>query len=329
MPAASIVVQKSRVVVQQRHVRRSLVTTIEIRPNRHEIRPQVAVGAICNKHAGSMRKLESRPRSWYIKSTDVYTAKPPFLLVRPLPCAGSRIFAAPGTESSHDANHATCRPNLPHVRLASDCSLFNLLLAAFVACIATSALAQEYRTDPIDENAKKNGYKGSGVKDPAVYSADKAIFDEYFQKAYFPSMTHPTSEGLAELGRLRSDLFSKYLRETSNQQFQTNLSKMAYDAMLKVAANMEQLNPPQVADPPYHPAVRYNAILIVGMLDEKYAADGTPKPYPAATKVMTLIVDWRHHQRSLSTARSFSAPDRAEERTPSIAIRWTRRPPLQ
>ena len=44
MPATSIVVQKWRVVVQQSHVPRSLVTTISNSvEGRHEFRPQVAV----------------------------------------------------------------------------------------------------------------------------------------------------------------------------------------------------------------------------------------------------------------------------------------------
>jgi hypothetical protein len=48
--------------------------------------------------------------------------------------------------------------------------------------------------------------------------------------------------------------------------------------------------------PPYHPAVRYNAILVIGQLDEQYAIERggnsrPPKPYPRATSALTKIVD--------------------------------------
>jgi hypothetical protein len=47
-------------------------------------------------------------------------------------------------------------------------------------------------------------------------------------------------------------------------------------------------------EPTYHPAVRYNAVLIVGMLDEQYAREGatTPaKPYPKANSALTGVVN--------------------------------------
>jgi hypothetical protein len=46
-------------------------------------------------------------------------------------------------------------------------------------------------------------------------------------------------------------------------------------------------------NPPCHPAARYNAILIIGLLDEKYSPDGRQPPivYAPATKAMTAIVD--------------------------------------
>jgi hypothetical protein len=168
-----------------------------------------------------------------------------------------------------------------------------VLAIALLTCLAGASWAQDYRSDPIVEEARRAGGGRilQWVKDPAAYAQDKARFDAYFQKYYFPVMTHSSPENLAVLGKLRYDLINKFLRGTTNQDLQNNLTNMAYDAMLKVAANVETLNPPKVADPPYHPAVRYNAILAIGMLDETYASGGQPpKPYPKATAAMTSIV---------------------------------------
>jgi hypothetical protein len=169
-------------------------------------------------------------------------------------------------------------------------------LIAFAACFGAIASAQEYRTDPINEKARGHLVAVQrAVKTPGDYDANKAIFDEFFTQYYFPLMTRPTPDGLAALGKLRYDLFNRYLWDTTNQALQAKLTELAYDAMLKISANVLELKPVEVAEPPYHPAVRYNAILVVGMLDEKYAVEGTgnsvPKPYPPATKVLTSIVD--------------------------------------
>jgi hypothetical protein len=172
-----------------------------------------------------------------------------------------------------------------------------LALVIIASCFAASSVAQEYRTDPIKAEARGHLVDVQrSVKTPADYAANKAKFDEFFAQFYFPMMTRPTPDGLAVLGKMRADLFSRYLWETTNAQLQADLTKLAYDAMLKISANVTELKPQvKVADPPYHPAVRYNAILIVGMLDEKYAVPGVenskPVPYPPATKILTQIVD--------------------------------------
>jgi hypothetical protein len=199
---------------------------------------------------------------------------------------------------------------LAGIQIATVCRLGRrallVALAAGFAATAATAAAQEYRTDNIDNNAR--GHRVAvqrAVKNPADYTANQAIFAQFFQNYYFPMMTRPTPEGLAELGKLRSELFKLHLWATTNEQLQGDLTKLAYDAMLKVTANVLSLRPVEVANPPYHPAVRYNAVLILGMLDEKYAAEGgngVPKPYPPATKILTSIVD------SATTTTRFPPP---------------------
>jgi hypothetical protein len=170
------------------------------------------------------------------------------------------------------------------------------LLIAVATGIVAAASAQEYRADPSDNAAKQNlGAAMASVKNPGRYATDKAKVQEYFAKHYFPEMTGFEPDNLKALGDARFNLFKRYLWATSNADYQKDLTKTAFDSSLKIAANLTQLKPAVVADPPYHPAVRYNAVLILGMLDEQYAIDGAggrpPKPLPAATKALTAIVD--------------------------------------
>jgi hypothetical protein len=186
--------------------------------------------------------------------------------------------------------------------------VFSTPLVAIVVSFAGIASAQEYRTDNIDANARGHSIDVQrSVKNPADYTANKAKLAEYFQKYYFPSMTRPTPEALAELSKRRNDLFKLHLWATTNEELQSDLTALTHETMLKIAANVLELKPQiVVADPPYHPAVRYNAVLILGMLDEKYAVEGAanavPKPYPPATKILTSIVD------SATTTTRFPPP---------------------
>src|SRR4051812_15501155 len=159
-----------------------------------------------------------------------------------------------------------------------------LLAICLLALCSTPgrALSQEYQSDPIDE-------KGAGrnrvvaqqcVRDGGAYAANKDKFLEYFNNYHFPAMTRTEPEKMGELGRLREDLFKVYLWKTSNPELQRDLTDAALKRMGKI-----------VQSPAYHPAVRYNAILVIGMLDEKYSPDGKQPPTPKATKGLTSIVD--------------------------------------
>ena len=98
-------------------------------------------------------------------------------------------------------------------------------------------------------------------------------------------MTRFGSNDLAELGKMRYELFSKFLWPTSSVQMQEDLTDLAFKKMSPVVKSRN-----------YHPAVRYNAILIIGLLDDKYAIDGGPNrrpstPHKKANELLLLIVD--------------------------------------
>jgi hypothetical protein len=158
------------------------------------------------------------------------------------------------------------------------------LIWIFLLCGAIgSAAGQAFKSDPIDKAARAYSANAKQwLTNPAAYTADKQHFDDYFIKYYFPDMTHAEDADLGRIGDSRFNLFKKFLWATTNVQLQQDLTNMAYVKM-----------GPLVVDAGYHPAVRYNAILVIGMLDEQYAnAPGqTPKPLAKATKALTGVVD--------------------------------------
>ncbi len=160
-------------------------------------------------------------------------------------------------------------------------ALAALILLNFVV----AATAQEYLTLPIDEKAR--GLRGIAqmcVKSPADYAANKDKFDEYFTKYHFPAMTRTEPDKLGEVGKLREDLFKTFLWKSTNATLQQDLTQLTFGWMGKIVS---------ADSPPCHPAARYNAILVIGLLDEKYSPDGRQPPivYAPATKAMTAVVD--------------------------------------
>jgi hypothetical protein len=158
-----------------------------------------------------------------------------------------------------------------------------------LSCLLGSASAQQYQADQPDEKVRKT--YGARIKqwlnNPATYAADKENFVKYFNEFYFPDMTLNSDADLGRLGDSRSNLFRRILWQTSNEALQQDLTALAYDKMRAIVL---------AKDPaPYHPAVRYNAVLVLGMLDQQYAIETgagkrPPKPLPDANKFLVLIV---------------------------------------
>jgi hypothetical protein len=155
--------------------------------------------------------------------------------------------------------------------------------ALLLLAVASSSFAQDYFTLPIDSKAAQlRGAAQQYLRNPAA--ADQAKFDEYFKNYYFPSMTRTEPEALGAIGKMREDLFKQWMFKATNPTVQQELTDLAFSEMGKVVA---------AKNPPAHPAARYNAILIIGQLDETYAPNGQqpPKPLPKATKALTAVVD--------------------------------------
>jgi hypothetical protein len=175
------------------------------------------------------------------------------------------------------------RVSVPFASSLLSARLAQAVLILVLSGLACSASAQQYQADPVDRTARAYGASAKQwLTNPAAFAADKAHFVDYFTKYYFPDMTHFEPADLARLGDSRYNLFKKYLWATNNPQLQQELTDMAYKAMGKIVVNSA-----------YHPAVRYNAILVIGMLDEQYPnGPGQPsKPLPQANKALTGVVE--------------------------------------
>ncbi len=171
----------------------------------------------------------------------------------------------------------------------SRCARFSALTLVALAAvfIATPVWAQRYRTlNPRMTEREARAMRGTvsqAIRDPAGFGANSAAVNDYFAKYYFPKMTGTTPESLAELGDMRKELFSRYIRATPNADSQATLTSLS----LKGATAFSRGN--------YHPAVRYNAALILGNLDQKTAGKGAnatpPIPLPAATAALLDLLE--------------------------------------
>lgn len=141
-------------------------------------------------------------------------------------------------------------------------------------------VAQNYQSDEVDRSLRTRGQIIKRyVKSPTGDPADAEQFKNFFEKYYFPAMSQASPDGLEMLGRLRTDLFKNYIyaSKDSTQKF---LSDTAFQwARAKAISGR------------YHPAVRYNALLILGRIDNEYVGPGaeTPTPKPEANDILYRI----------------------------------------
>ena len=158
-------------------------------------------------------------------------------------------------------------------------SIFALALVAAACCAARPADAQSYRAlkpAPVAQARALTGRVSTTLRSASDPSAeDLKVLDEYFMKYFFPSMTvHQPPETLGQLGTSREWLFTRYINIAKSQGARDHLTSNTLKAMGAIAKGA------------YHPAVRYNAALIVGQLDQ---TPGTP--LPAATEVLISLLE--------------------------------------
>ncbi len=174
-------------------------------------------------------------------------------------------------------------------RLFVRCTLVpSLVLFALVGLLAEPVVAQQYKSIPPKMSIKASkplGLKVSeAMRNQAAFAASgQKNIDAYFKTFYFPMMTQTGPTDLARLGKLREDLFKRYLRAAAVPAAQKYLTNTTLGVMRAIVRD------------DYHPAVRYNATLILGLLDQKNAVGGAnatpPVALPAGTNELLELLE--------------------------------------
>jgi hypothetical protein len=109
---------------------------------------------------------------------------------------------------------------------------------------------------------------------------NKVYFDAYYQQFFFPQMTLTAQDKLDDLPKSREKFLRDHLDYCKSQAIHDHLLALTIGTLL-----------PVVQDPGFHPAVRYNAMLIIGALNAQEAVrlgseKSVPVPYAPALSIM-------------------------------------------
>jgi hypothetical protein len=151
------------------------------------------------------------------------------------------------------------------------------------------AAKKEYREDPVDQGQRKNGatiaaMARAGQFQPDVPSGQKTVSD-YYRKFKLAQHTSTDEKSLSALPEARATA----LRELKN------LARSGGPVYLYIRddVTLDYLN--DIASKPNdkglycHPAVRVNAMLLIGELNEKEAFAGSEVPVPLSAAVPKLV----------------------------------------
>lgn len=180
----------------------------------------------------------------------------------------------------HDHSVCTCAP-------AACRRVRALLTAAFAVAAITAASRAVAQYDSIApqinaaQAAQLVAKVTSVMRAPQAAPADLKVIDEYFIKYFFPMMTSDDPEQLAALIENKEKLLRQFINIRGvTPAAQKYLIDRTAAVMRAVASGAKGKN--------YHPAVRYNAALILGQLDQAAAAGGNP-PVPLAAATGDLL----------------------------------------
>lgn len=101
-------------------------------------------------------------------------------------------------------------------------------------------------------------------------AGNEAAFDNFFVRYVFPRMTLLSEEELASLPSKRDRLFRDYIRPP------ITIEPKAHERLVDLTFRTMK----EYVNKNYHPAVRYNAMLIIGELNSREASTSTVSPSP-------------------------------------------------
>lgn len=153
---------------------------------------------------------------------------------------------------------------------------------AIVASNPAAAAADSKRTKA--RNAAYNNARKVMARQIPADDAGKLLLDEWYKKYYLPSFTLPENRG--KLPEMRHALLSKDFRTARSPEAVAYLRTQVLNYMKGYAQNAGKYN--------FHPAVRYNAMLVIGSLNQvehgaRYPDDSrafVPDPLPAALDLL-------------------------------------------
>jgi hypothetical protein len=153
-----------------------------------------------------------------------------------------------------------------------------------VLVLATTISAQQFIQAPIKPDAAKLKLAfENAVRNPAGIGAAQEDVDNYLRGYFFPSMTRTNPDALAEIANLRERLFKQYIGQAGNAATQEYIIGQAFTFARGMARNN------------FHPAVRYNAALILGDLASKVA--DPPVPLKQATEELLELTEQEHFNK--------------------------------
>jgi len=150
-------------------------------------------------------------------------------------------------------------------------------LAAWALAASTVAMSTDYLQSKVDTRLSKNlkSKVGMMLTDGFKAPSDQKMFEEFYKKCVFPEWTDPNNFARklpkAKTVTTPRQRILRDLLRAQHKPVYDKLNELAFDQMLEFAKGN------------YHPATRYNAMLLVGELNvEKPAFDKPPRPLPKA-----------------------------------------------
>ncbi|HTN74530.1 MAG TPA: hypothetical protein VL096_04760 [Pirellulaceae bacterium] len=117
------------------------------------------------------------------------------------------------------------------------------------------------------------------LKGDLAFAANESLFDSYYTRYKFAVMTQTNEDQLAKLQQERRAFMEQHLKKAVSPEAHDHLVDLTFRSMKKICTEN------------FHPAVRYNAMLIIGDLNVKEgitggANAGPADPLPAARDFM-------------------------------------------
>lgn len=142
---------------------------------------------------------------------------------------------------------------------------------------------------PVDEGAKQQQREAEGCRKAGKFEpGKKQVFDTYYQTFALPRWTQPAT--LSKLPDFRKELRVN-LAQAKSGEVHDYLNSMALEFMKKLL------------DAKYHPAVRVNAVLMIGDLNAtEQTTSADAKPLPEALKSLREIAEDPKQEEALRVA---------------------------